>query len=339
MADAMLNPDPAGPVTTSIPGLTFAYRFRDGAAERLGGADALRALHEPGGWVWLHLGLAEPGARDFIAQLDAVPERGRSILLSADEHLRLEPVAGGVAGVFADFLREAEGEGQTFGRLRFVLTDTLVVSGRRDALGGVARTLDAIDAGQRFPHAVALLESIVGHFADAVGQMTEELAETLNAIEDRVLDQQPSDERRSLAPVRRTAVRLHRQLASLRLLFRRWSIPTTDELPSRVGDAAGRLAQRLDGLDQEIVSLQDRARLLQDEIGAKLASETNRHLFVLTLVTIFILPPTLVVGVFGMNFTDLPFTGKPLGYIAALAVAITASTLVYGLLRWLKVLR
>ena len=130
------RPDSTKATATEVPGLTFAYRFREGAAERLHAAEAAHALHEPGGWLWLHLGLAEPGASDFIAHLDAIPERGRAILLSDDDHLRLEPVEGGVAGVFADFLREIEREGETFGRLRFVLTDTLVVSGRRDALGG-----------------------------------------------------------------------------------------------------------------------------------------------------------------------------------------------------------
>ena len=153
-----------------------------------------------------------------------------------------------------------------------------------------------------------------------------------------MLEEAPGDERRSLVPVRRTAVRLHRQLASLRVLFRRWAGPA-DELPTRVGEAAGRLAQRLDGLDQEIVSLQDRARLLQDEIAAKLASETNRHLFVLTLATIFILPPTFVVGVFGMNVTDLPFTKAPQGFVWAMLLTVAASAAVYGLLRWLNVMR
>ena len=289
-----------------IPGLSFAYRFRDGEAERLDGPAAARALHEPGGWLWLHVILTAPGAREFVGEAP-IPERARAILLSDDDHLRLEPVAGGVAGVFADFLRDMTEDTRAIGRLRFALTDTLVISGRRDALGAIARTLDAIGEGCRFPHAVALLETIVGHFADAVAQVAEELADTLDAIEDRVLDSQPSDERRSLLPVRRTAVRLHRQLASLRVLFRRWGAPGSGELPTRIGEAAARLAQRLDSLDLEIVSLQDRAKLLQDEIAAKLADATNRNLFVLSVATVCLLPPTLVTGVFGMNVSDLPF--------------------------------
>ena len=149
----------------------------------------------------------------------------------------------------------------------------------------------------------------------------------------------PGDEPQRLAPVRRTAVRLHRQLAALRLLFRRWSLPGQTELPSRIGEAAGRLAQRLDGLDHEIAALQDRARLLQDEIGAKLAAATNRNLYVLTIVTAFLLPPTLVAGVFGMNVTDVPFTKDPGGFIWAMALTIASAVAVYVFLRWLRIMR
>jgi zinc transporter len=327
--------------TTGIdcPGLIFAYRFRDGRAELIEGRDVAGALKEPGGWIWLHLALTDPTARDWIAREAQIPERARAILLSDDDHLMLEPVEDGVAGVFADLLREFDGESRGLGRLRFALTNELVVSGRRDALGAIARTRESIAGGKRFPDAIALLEAIVGHFAEAVAKVVEELTETLDLIEEHVIDNAMRDEQRRLGPARRTAVRLHRQLASLRVLFRRWAGPGEAELPSRLGEAAGRLAQRLDGLDHEIAAIQDRARLLQEEIGAKLAAETNRHLYALSLVTVFLLPPTLVAGVFGMNVTDLPFTKDVGGFPWAIGLTAGSAALAYALMRLLRVIR
>jgi Mg2+ and Co2+ transporter CorA len=324
---------------TAFPGLTFAYRFRDGVAERIAPLDVSRALAEPGGWLWLHLALADPAARIWIEQEAPIPDRARAILLSEDDHLLLEPIAGGVAGVFADMLRECAGESHDLGRLRFALTGELVISGRRDALGAIARTLQSIDAGKRFPDAVALLEAIVEHFADTVATVVEELADTLDLIEDHLIDNKVHDEERRLGPARRTAVRLHRQLASLRLLFRRWSTPSQSELPSRLAEIASRLAQRLDGLDHEIASIQERARLLQDEIAARLAAETNRHLFALSVVTVILLPPTLVSGIFGMNVTDVPFTKDGNGFAWAAAVIVLSSIAVYAFMRWLRIMR
>ena len=268
-----------------------------------------------------------------------MPERARAILLSDDEHQILEPIDGGVAGVFADLLREFAGNAHELGRLHFALTDSLVVSGRRAALGAIQRTLDALGRGKKLPNAMALLEEIVSHFADAVGAVAEQLSDTLDAIEESLIGDAPADERDKLGPARRTAVRIHRQLSTLRLLFRRWALPAEADAPSPIGAAAGRLAQRLDGLDQEVVAIQERARLLQDEIAAKVAAETNRSLFVLTIVTAFLLPPTLVAGIFGMNVTDLPFTKDAGGFAWAMAITVVSSALVYLFMRWLRIVR
>jgi zinc transporter len=61
------------------------------------------------------------------------------------------------------------------------------------------------------------------------------------------------------------------------------------------------LSQRLDWLDTEIVSLRDRAHLLQEEVAIKTAEQTHRNLHVLAVVTTILLPATLITGIFGMN--------------------------------------
>jgi zinc transporter len=97
--------------------------------------------------------------------------------------------------------------------------------------------------------------------------------------------------------------------------------------------AAGRLAQRLDALDHEIMETRDRARLLQEEITALAAEETNRHLYVLSVLTTLVLPPTLVTGVFGMNIKGLPFTETEDGFLWAAALMAASALAVYMLLR------
>jgi hypothetical protein len=53
------------------------------------------------------LSLVDISARAWIERSAPIPERAREILLSDDEHQLLEPIDGGVAGVFADLLRES----------------------------------------------------------------------------------------------------------------------------------------------------------------------------------------------------------------------------------------
>ncbi|HEY5081085.1 MAG TPA: CorA family divalent cation transporter [Bauldia sp.] len=103
--------------------------------------------------------------------------------------------------------------------------------------------------------------------------------------------------------------------------------------------ASDKLVQRLDALDQEVLSVQERARLLQEEIGARLSEETNRSLSALAIVTALFLPPTLVTGIFGMNTTALPFSDSRYGLLWAIGLGVVAAGLAYWLLRRRGVIR
>ena len=106
-----------------------------------------------------------------------------------------------------------------------------------------------------------------------------------------------SEGRQMLGRIRRTAVRLHRQLVILRALMQRLELDLAEKLTLRL--ATARLRQRLEWLDTEIVSLRDRAHLLQEEVTMKTAEQTNRNLHVLAIVTTLFMPASLIAGIFG----------------------------------------
>ena len=180
---------------------------------------------------------------------------------------------------------------------------------------------------------------IVEHVADAVDRLADKLADELDKIEDGLTQGSQGDDRQELRGLRRTCVTLHRQLAGLRTLFHRLENEGTDGLKPMLRLAAGKLSQRLDALDHDIVEFRERARLLQEEIGAATAAQSNRALNILTIITTVILPPTLVTGVFGMNTKGLPFTENPDGFLWALALMLVSAIAVYLLMKWIGALR
>ena len=68
--------------------------------------------------------------------------------------------------------------------------------------------------------------------------------------------------------------------------------------------------ERLEAVGQDLDLVQERARLLQEEIAARIGEATNRNLFVLSIATTTLLPITLITGIFGMNRGGMPL-GKP----------------------------
>jgi zinc transporter len=317
-------------------GIVWIYHFQpDGTAELVPNEAVEQALADHVGWTWVHLSLADTRCRAWVAQSARLSELARETLLGADEHLRLDVLGHEIVGVVPDLQQEISQATDAIVRLRFVMSERLLISARRTPVHSVEINRRAIEAGKRFPSAVSLLDAIIDHFADAVGHMAERLGSELDNIEDTVMSDEPPDHRPRIGRVRLQAVRVHRQLALLRGTFHRLEPRVAAQHPA-VAQAMRTLTQKLDAIDQEVGSLQERARLLLEEMAAKMTEITNRRLFTLSILTACLLPPTLVTGFFGMNTKDLPWQNTDGGTWMALGVAAIASAASYWALRRMR---
>ncbi len=320
-------------------GIVWAYRFdADGAAALIANSEVDAALAAPGdGWIWVHLALADNRCRAWIAQAAPVSELARELLAGADRHMRLDILGKEIVGVVPDLHQGFAETGEDIVRLRFVMTERMVLTARQRPAHSLELTRRTIAAGKRFPSAVSYLDAMIDQFADAIAQMAEQLGDELDAVEDHVMHEEPADERHRIGRVRLQAVRVHRQLAQLKNMFQRLE-PRIAADNVAVAAAIRTLAQKLEAIDSEVAALHERARLLLDEMAAKMTEVTNRRLFTLSVLTACLLPPTLVTGFFGMNTQDLPFQHAHGGTWLALAVACAATGLSYWALRRLRAL-
>lgn len=322
-------------VPAAIAGLVWAYRFREGyAPEALDARDVPAALLAEDGWLWLHFSLTDRLARDWLSSLEQLPEEARELFLANDESLGLQACDDVIYGVIADFHSELGSESDHLGRLRFALSERLVISGRRHPLRSVEEIHRAVKGGLNLPVAGQLIETIIDRFCDSVARRVAAMTDELDTAEDRVVGDMATTERTRLINVRRITVRVHRQLSSLSSVLRNWhaQAPEEEERPA-MHIPAKRLADRLESLDHEMYTLQERAKLLLDEVSARQADETNRSLRALSIITALLLPGSLVAGIFGMNTKDLPFVETEGGFWFAMAIGAAATALFYWVLR------
>ncbi len=321
----------------ALPGLIWAMRFDSAGRGRLLRPD--EAVAEPGGFgegfVWLHVNLNDARLAALVTAGRLGPPALVAAAFAADPHQRVAVSGAHVAGVVADLAAEPAAGGRIAdagGRLHFVMGRDFLVSGRRHPIRGPEAVRDAAAGGHSLAGPVALLEHLVGHVIAAMVETGTRLSDELDEIEDHILDERIRDESRRLGPIRRDAVRLHRHLLGLRSVFHRLEAEEEDLDPaSRL--TAKRIAQRLDALDRDMVVLADRSRLMQDELSAHLARQSNRQLHTLSVLTALFLPPTLVTGLFGMNTKGLPLSSNEEGSTVAIGMAIASALAVYLLIR------
>ena len=320
----------APPPGQALPGLVWAFHSpAGGAAEEL-------ALDRPlpdrsDGWLWLHFNLADARACRFLQGAAYVPAAARELLIDAEEHQQLHAHDDCLYGVVADLVCGLEGVTEEIGFLHFAMTERLLVSGRRRALNGVEATRKALRGGAKIASVTELLDKLLEQGIDAIDHYAEDVARRLDRIEERILADDVDEGRQVLGRVRRTNVRLHRQLVIMRALMQRFELDLRHTIAFPL--AAAKLSQRLDWLDTEIVSLRDRAQLLQEEVTIKTAEQTNRNLHVLAIVTTVFLPASLIAGIFGMNVGGVPLTQDPHGFFWSMVILVGASAIVLWLLK------
>lgn len=316
-------------------GIVWLYRFlEDGNAVELPCEQADAALADPIGWTWIHVGLADMRARSWIAQAP-ISDVARELLTGSDEHLQLDVLGSEIVGVLPDLHQEFSRAGDDMVRLRFVMSERMLITARRAPAHALERTRRSMQTGRRYRAPIAFLDDVIDQFADAVDRRSESIGNALDDVEGGLLRDELGDERLTLGRLRLQLVRMHRQLGQLSALFHRIE-PRLAAENKKVARAIHALAQKLDSIDHEVRAQYERARLLVDEVTGKMADITNRRLFTLSMLTACLLPPTLVTGVFGMNTKDLPFQSSDGGTWWALAIAGASALASYWLLRRLR---
>jgi zinc transporter len=177
------------------------------------------------------------------------------------------------------------------------------------------------------------LRSLLVAAADSIGEATQEIAGQLDQIEDRVLSGSLRDESAALLQLRRGISRQERLVQAAHSVLSQLEQNRAESVLQAYRDLGSRVRQRVDAFHADLHLQAERARLLQEELAAQLATATNRNLFALTVVTTVLLPPAFVTGYFGMNTKGLPFADSDYGTVYATVLCLLAAGVVYLLIR------
>lgn len=290
------------------------------------GADGARSLAEPwpspaersGEWSWTHLGLGDVRAQALLRGVVGLPAEALELFTTGETRLQIAEEEGWVFGVLPDLERDFSGRPQGAGRLVFALDGRRLLTGRLHPLLAVDDLRRQAQAGAAFGSPGAAIVAHVESYIDRVEVLVEDLAQQLAGIEDYVLTEPGSPRDTGLSKSRRSIARHRRELQGLRsALARAHAGRRKGRRVAALSEDLAELIAAVDDLDRDTGVLQERGRLLHEEIDTLINSATNRSMRALTILSTLLIPPTLVTGAFGMNLEGIPFAHSPGGFAAA----------------------
>ncbi len=315
-------------------GVLWVYQFLpQQAAQALDLESAKRWLAEPSatGFLWLHLNLANNAALPWLRDAAPIPDAFEEALSSGTRSTRIERDEECLIGVVNDVSFDFNFEPTDTSTMWLLAQQHFLVTCRRQPLRSVDQLRGAVKLGQPFGSSVDLLAHLMRDQADVLIDIVRKVSGRVDDVEDELLAGRLETKRVRLGKQRRLLVRLQRLLApEPGSLFRLLQHPPA----WMVEDDIQELRQSTEEFSvalRDIGSLQERIKLLQEEIAAEVAESNNKSLFMLTAATVLALPINMVAGLFGMNVGGVPLAASDHGF-AAIVVLVVGLT---ALLAWL----
>ncbi len=328
MKDRLLQeflPDPTG--------LVWAYQWRADseatplAATGLEDALAAQAGGAPG-MLWLHFNLSQASTERWLREHTPLPPEFYEALQQGSRSTRVEQVDDALITVINDVLHSFSFDASEISTLWVYVTPTLVISARRKPLKSVDRLKQAVQSGTSLQSTVELLTHLLRDQADVLIGIVREAVTRVDKTEDELLAGRPDVRRGHLGSLRRVLVRLQRLMApEPAALFRLLQRP-----PGWIAEAdlqeLRQSSEEFSAALTDMASLQERIKLLQEEIAAMINERSSRSLYTLTVFTVVALPINLIGGLFGMNVEGIPLAQHTHGFWIVVGLIVCVCALV-----------
>ncbi|WP_426244515.1 magnesium/cobalt transporter CorA [Nocardioides sp. LHG3406-4] len=293
---------------------------------------AMRERIGPGDFVWA--GLHEPTADelDEVAAAFGLHPLAVEDALNAHQRPKLELYDDSLFLILKTLWYVDENDAVETGEISLFVGNDFVVSvrhgsgsGLRDARLGLEQRQKVLAHG---PSAVvyAVCDEVVDHYEEVAASLTEDVDE----VEESVFSTERTKDaeriyvlKRELAEVRRAVLPLRDPISRFSDARVRGIDPNSGPYFRDVGDHLSRVSDTIDSLDLLLSSAFD-AHL------AQISVQQNDDMRKISAGAALVVVPTLIAGVYGMNFDHMPELGWTFGYPFALALMFGCS----GVLWW-----
>jgi magnesium transporter len=308
--------------------------YREG--QRIASPDSIQAAaeaieREPEAFCWLGLHAPEPGELDTVARAFDLHELAVEDAVEAHQRPKLERYGEMVFMVLKtlwyDDARSEVGAGEI---LVFVGKNYVVTvrhgtgSELRETRAELEQRASVLGHGP-----AAVLYAICDHVVDEYSEIAAELEIDVDDIEQSVFSTERTSDARAIYRLKRQVLLCRKAVLPLAAPMNRLADGGVQGIPTKtapffrdVADHVMRTADQIDAVDD----------LLTSALSAHMASvsvQQNEDMRRISAWVAIVAVPTMIAGIYGMNFEHMPELKWTFGYPGAVLLMVTICTLLY----------
>jgi zinc transporter len=280
----------------------------------------------PDEFVWLHFSLSnlatEPWLRRHLTLPDTFYESLRSDVDATHLEQDADSLVARIHDVLFDFTFDVPVATTTL-----CVKPRVLVSAHARPWRSIEELRQEVQAGQVLRSPIEILARLLRDQAGVLVDIVRRSKKRVAPMEEQLLARRISVSRSELGSLRRMLVRLQRLLAPEPAAFFRLLNQPPDWMSQEELQNLQQAAERFSSSISDTAALVERVKQLQEELAALVSEQTNRTLFLLTMVTVLALPINLVAGLFGMNVGGIPLAQHRYGFFLVLSPLLLLTAL------------
>ncbi len=311
-------------------GLVFAFVLDGKGGGKSIDMQGIKSWTPENGMLWVHLDYTGVAAKNWLFNESGIDPIIGEALTAEETRPRSMVHNGGMLLILRGVNLNPGMDPDDMVSIRFWLDPNRIITLRHRRVMAIDDLRKAVEAGSGPVSPGEFLEDLADRLVLRMGSIISDVDDSVDALEDEVLTEQSYELRQKIADIRRTAISMRRYLAPQRDVMAHLHSEKVDWLDETVRMRIREIADRTTRYVEDLDAIRDRATVTQEELNNRLSEQTNRTMYVLSIVAGIFLPLGLLTGLLGINVGGIPGTENPLAFtLICILLVVIAGGLVW----------
>jgi zinc transporter len=319
-------------------GLVFAYVLDGHGGGREVGWSELRGWRPGSGFLWAHVDYSAAAVQQWLEEESGIDPLIAEALTAEETRPRSFAAHDGLLVILRGVNEHPGADPEDMVALRVWVESGRAVSMRRRRVMAVRDVEESIASSSGPTGPADLIVQLADRLVLRMGAVLSELDETVDTVEETLLESQPAELRGELAQARRQSISLRRYLAPQRDALSRLQTERVSWMGEMDRAHLREITDRTTRYVEDLDSARDRAAVAHEELNARVAEQMNRRMYALSIIAGIFLPLSFLTGLLGINVGGIPGTDSPIAFSVVCALLVGVAGLQFWLfrsLRWL----
>ena len=295
--------------------------------------------HSPeDGNIWIHIDFNDEEGRRWLLEQASLPRLVGISLLAEETRPRCVNMKEGMLVFLRGVNFNPGAEPSDMVSIRMWMDSSRVITVQKEFVRSVKNVAQTLRDGNGPKNSGQVLVYLCEQIARGISELTLELDDGIDALEDQSLHSSDLKLRSSISRLRREIITARRHVSPIRDAINLLHLEQNAWLDANCKMQLREIGARITRYVEDLDSARDRGAVTQDELSDRLSERMNKAMYLMSVVAAVFLPLSLLTGLLGINVGGIPGSDNSFAFATVCIILVVIAlfqTLIFKWMKWL----